>query len=115
MGNGRLGLQCLAPGVWDMGHLAGLPARGAGGLCGSVWSSRSLPVSSVVPRSPEVCGLGPLCLTELLALWGFLLLLLALFSEITKSRIEMELSKPAGLQCRAPFPLGLWFGVPLSD
>ena len=22
-GNGRLGLQCLAPGVWDMGHLAG--------------------------------------------------------------------------------------------
>ena len=37
-----------------------LPARGAGGLCDSVWSSRSLPVSSVVPRSPEVCGLGPL-------------------------------------------------------
>ena len=61
-----------------------LPARGAGGLCDSVWSSRSLPVSSVVPRSPEVCGLGPLCLTELLALWVFLLLLLALFSEITK-------------------------------
>ena len=29
-----------------------LPARGAGGLCDSVWSSRSLPVSSVVPRSP---------------------------------------------------------------
>ena len=86
MGNGRLGL-CLAPGVWDMGHLAGLPARGAGGLCDSVWSSRSLPVSSVVPRSPEVCGLGPLCLTDLLDLWGFLLLLLALFSEITKSRI----------------------------
>ena len=61
-----------------------LPARGAGGLCDSVWSSRSLPVSSVVPRSPEVCGLGPLCLTELLGLWVFLLLLLALFSEITK-------------------------------
>ena len=59
-----------------------LPARGAGGLCDSVWSSRSLPVSSVVPRSPEVCGLGPLCLIQ--DLWDFLLLLLALFSEITK-------------------------------
>ena len=66
-----------------------LPARGAGGLCDSVWSSRSLPVSSVVPRSPEVCGLGSLCLIQ--ALWDFLLLLLALFSEITKSRCDSGL------------------------
>ena len=87
MGNGRLGL-CLAPGVWDMGHLAGLPARGAGGLCDSVWSSRSLPVSSVVPRSPEVCGLGSLCLIQ--ALWDLLLLLLALFSEITENEMNAQ-------------------------
>ena len=35
-----------------------------------------------MPRSPEVCGLGSLCLIQ--GLWDFLLLLLALFSEITK-------------------------------
>ena len=53
-----------------------------------------------MPRSPEVCGLGPLCLTELLALWGLLLLLLALFSEITKNHdglLERDMH-------RHPFP-----------
>ena len=69
-----------------------LPARGAGGLCDSVWSSRSLPVSSVVPRSPEVCGLGSLCLIQ--DLWDFLLLLLALFSEITKKSRRSTMATP---------------------
>ena len=59
MGNGRLGLQCLAPGVWDMGHLAGfyqLEERGGCVTrCGALEACRS-PVSCPVPPRSVVWG-----------------------------------------------------------
>ena len=58
-GNGRLGLQCLAPGVWDMGHLAGfyqLEERGGCVTrCGALEACRS-PVSCPVPPRSVVWG-----------------------------------------------------------
>ena len=60
-GNGRLGLQCLAPGVWDMGHLAGfyqLEERGGCVTrCGALEACRS-PVSCPVPPRSVVWGPG---------------------------------------------------------
>ena len=54
-GNGRLGLQCLAPGVWDMGHLAGfyqLEERGGCVTrCGALGACQSPVPCPVPPRS----------------------------------------------------------------